>query len=179
MSGLPVSLGPVIDFAVYPDPVRWVVIHARPRCEKKVADEAVRQGIHFYLPLRPQTHRYGNRQRTFFKPLFGGYLFCRGDLQQRRWLRQNRYVANLLDVFDQEQLARQLAQIHTALQSNLIVEVMPFLEPGHRVRITAGPLKGFEGMVMRVHGRARVVLSVDMIRQAAVVEIDSTCLSPL
>jgi transcription antitermination factor NusG len=168
-----------VDFAVLPDPVRWVVIHTRPRCEKKMASAARRAGIHAYLPLRSREHRYGNRRRVFSAPLFSGYLFCRGDLQQRRWLRQNQHTANVLEVVGQEDLARQLAQIHAALESGLIVEVMPFLETGRRVRVTAGPLRGFEGVVLRVQGRERVLLTVDMIRQAAVVEIDSALLKPI
>ncbi len=178
MSGAP-ETPPPPDFAVLPEPVRWVVIHARPRCEKKIVDAARRAAIHAYLPLRARSHQYGGRRRTFTAPLFSGYCFCRGDLDQRRWLRQNQYVANVLDVVDQEGLTRQLMQIHSALESGLVVDVMPFLESGHRVRVTGGPLRGFEGVVIRVQGRARVLLTIDMIRQAAVVEVDSAVLAPL
>lgn len=178
MSGLTDMTSPP-DFAVLPDPVRWVVIHTRPRCEKKILDAARRASIFGYLPLRTRSHLYGGRRRTFTAPLFSGYCFFRGDLEQRRWLRQNQYVANLLDVVDQEGLARQLSQIHAALDSGLVVDVMPFLESGHRVRVTGGPLRGFEGVVIRVHGRARVLLTIDMIRQAAVVEVDIAVLAPV
>ncbi|MCS6771386.1 MAG: hypothetical protein NZ740_05100 [Kiritimatiellae bacterium] len=179
MNSRSVSAACPVDFEVLPDPVRWVVVHTRPRREKKLADAAMRAGIHVYLPLRARTHQYGNRKRTFESPLFSGYVFCRGDMAQRRWLRQNQNVANLLDVVAQQELARQLEQIHLALESNLLVDVMPFLEAGRRVKITAGPLKGCEGIVIRMSGRARVVLNVDVIRQAAVLEVDSSVLAPL
>lgn len=64
------------------------------------------------------------------------------------------------------------------LASQDLVEVMPFLERGRRVRVTAGPLRGLEGMVQRVKGRTRIVLNVDMIRQAVSIEVDSACLGP-
>lgn len=173
------SFGFETDFEVLPDPIRWVVVHSRPRREKKVADACRRAGIHAYLPLTARTATYGARRRTFWRPLFGGYLFCRGDADQQRWLKQNQHVANVLSVFDQEGLARQLQHIHAALQSGLVVEVLPFLKEGQRVRVTSGPLKGCEGVVIRMAGRARVVLNVDVIRQAAVVEVDSANLAPL
>lgn len=167
------------DLEVAPEPQRWVVLHARPRCEKKLAEAARRVGARVYLPLHTRVHRYGARERAFQVPLFTGYVFCRADAAARQWLGQNRYAAKLLDVADQDQLIRQLRQIQLALASGLQLEIMPYLEIGRRVRITAGPLRGSEGVVMRVKGRTRVMLNIDMIRQAAAVEMDSASLAPL
>ncbi|MCZ7590740.1 MAG: KOW motif-containing protein [Kiritimatiellae bacterium] len=167
------------DLIVLPEPLRWVVVHTRPRCEKKLADAAEREGIRAYVPLIARTHAYGRRKRTFLSPLFTGYAFCCGDAPQRRWLSQNQNTANLLDVFDQETLVVQLRHVQTALKSGLLVDVKPFLETGRQVRITSGPLRGAEGVIVRISGKMRVLLSVDMIQQAAVVEVDSAALAPL
>ena len=58
-------------------------------------------------------------------------------------------------------------------------EVMPYLEKGKWVRVKSGPLKGLEGIVQRMKGKTRVVLNVDMIKQAVAMEIDSSILAPL
>ena len=157
----------------------WVVVHTRPRCEKKLADAAGRQGIGTYLPLRKRVHRYGNRERSFESPLFPGYLFCLAEVDGRRWLAQNRYTANLLEVFDQTQLDAQLRQLHQALETGRVLDVMPYLQTGHRVRVLAGPLRGLEGLVLRVKGQARIVINVDMIRESVAVEVDSSMLAPI
>jgi len=157
----------------------WVVVHARPRCEKKVAEFARQLKCPCYLPLHTRHHRYGARERSFSSPLFAGYVFCMADDAARRMLRQNRHTANLLEVADQAQLVGQLRQVRAALESGQLVEVMPFLESGRRVRVVAGPLRGFEGIVVRVKGQTRIVLNVDMIREAVAVEVDSAALGPL
>lgn len=167
------------DLIVFPEPFRWAVAHTRPRCEKKLADAAEREGIRVYVPLIAKTHTYGRRKRTFHSPLFTGYVFCCGDAPQRRWLSQNQNTANLLDVSDQETFVAQLRRVQTAVESGLLVDVKPFLETGRQVRITSGLLRGAEGVVVRVSGKTRVLLSVDMIQQAAVVEVDSAALAPL
>lgn len=167
------------ELVVYPEPHRWVVVHARPRCEKKLAEAARQNGIRAYLPIYVRTHRYGGRTRRFSSPLFTGYLFCCGDLMQQQWLRQNHHAANVLAVFDQERLVDQLRRVRAAVESGLLVEVMPFLEAGRPVRIAAGPMRGSEGVVVRIHGTDRVLLSVDIIQQAVVVEVDSSALTPL
>lgn len=164
--------------AIPPEGRFWVVLHSRPRCEKKAVDFCSRSGISSYLPLQKKTHRYGGRVRTFSSPLFPGYVFCVVDPEQKRLLRQNQHVANLLDVWDQQQLVLQLQQIQRALEVGDVVEVMPYLESGKMVRVKAGPFKGLEGLVIRVKSKAKVVINVDMIRQAVAVEVDSSFLAP-
>lgn len=156
----------------------WVVLHARPRCEKKAADYCKRNDMPWYLPLRKKIHRYGSRERSFWSPLFPGYVFCVVTPVQKSEVRQNRYVANLLEVVDQKTLVEQLRQIDRALTVGDVVEVMPYLEAGRRVAVTSGPMKGLEGLVLRVKGKTRVVINVDMIQQSVAVEVDSAWLAP-
>ncbi|MBU1694389.1 MAG: hypothetical protein KJ726_09640 [Verrucomicrobia bacterium] len=166
------------DLAIPPPGKAWVVLHVRPRCEKKLEAFCQRSGLPAYLPLRRKVHRYGVRERAFWSPLFPGYLFCVSTAPGRSTLRQNRYVANLLEVLDQARLVGQLLHIRQALAVDDMVEVMPYLAAGRRVQVTAGPFKGLEGIVQRIKGRTKVVLNVDMIQQAVIVEVDSTCLAP-
>lgn len=156
----------------------WLVAHARPRCEKKIVQFCGQQGMPSYLPLRTKIHRYGARERAFSSPLFPGYVFCVADPAQRSLLAQNRYAAHVLDVVNQAQLVGQLRQIDLALASGDVMEVMPYLEAGRRVRVLAGPLKGMEGLVLRSKSRTRIVINVDMIRQAVAMEVDSAWLGP-
>ena len=173
------AVNPAVEFSVPPADLRWVVVHTRPRCEKKLADFARQQKLTVFLPLHQRVHRYGGRERAFSSPLFAGYVFCVADPVQRRLLQQNRYAANLLEVLDQAQLVQQLQQIQSALQLGDLLEVMPYLEGGHRVRVLAGPLRGAEGIVLRVKGRSRIVLNVDLIRESVAVEVDSAMLGPI
>jgi len=52
-------------------------------------------------------------------------------------------------------------------------EPHPYLRVGRRVRITRGALAGMEGVLVRKKGRVRLVLSIDLIRQSAMIEVDS------
>ncbi len=156
----------------------WIVLHARPRCEKRILEVCQQQGAVGYLPVRRKTHKYGGRVREFTSPLFSGYAFALVDPRQKAFLRQNRNVANILDVVDQETLVRQLQQIRVALESGNDIEVLPYLEIGRIVRLAHGPLRGLEGRVTRIKGRSRIVVNVDMIRESVAVEIDLSWLDP-
>ena len=156
----------------------WCVVHARPRAEKQVAAFCTRRQFPHFLPLRSRTHTYGSRKRTFLSPLFPGYVFCAADARGRTELRQNRHVANVLETADQNGLLAQLRQVRQALDAGQIVEVLPYLEAGRRVRVTAGPLKALEGVVVRGKGRTRIVINVDMVQHGVVAEVDGDCLAP-
>lgn len=156
----------------------WVVVHARPRAEKKITLFCRTRGYASYLPLRDKTHMYGNRKRTFSSPLFTGYVFCCVDKTGKNLLRQNDHAANVLEVVDQTGLLEQLRQVRAAIAAGQIVEVLPYLEPGKRIRITTGPMRGLEGVVVRLKGKTRIIISVEMIQQSVVTEVDGDWLGP-
>ena len=158
--------------------LHWFVAHTRPRREKKVVEHCQRQHIAVTLPSYDSAHKYRGKTVVFRKPLFPGYVFLQLEPEKKNVLRQNEHVANLLDVFDQETLRRQLADILLALESDLEVRLAPSIGEGMRVRIKSGPLRGVEGWVEHRYGRSTVLLRMDFISQAAAVKLDADLLEP-
>lgn len=155
----------------------WWVVHARPRCEKKVADLALQKGASVFLPLQRKVHFYGRRRRVFWNPLFSGYVFLTWPLSNLAWLRQNQHVANVLEVPGQARLVDQLNAVRLAITACDDLEVIPRVEVGQKVRIQGGPMKGVQGIITRIKGQDRVILNVDMIGTAVALEVESLFLS--
>lgn len=162
-----------------PGGFHWCVVHTRPRCEKKLLAVCEERGLFGYCPCLTRTHRYGNRERTTLVPMFSGYMFCVADAGGQQWVRQNRNAARLLPVSDEEVLARQLIAVQVALETEEIVEVLPFLQKGRTVRICSGSMKGVEGVVHDVKGKTRVLLQIEMIQQSVVIDLDSREVVPV
>ena len=116
------------------------------------------------LPCYRTVHKYRGKTVTFQKPLFPGYLFLQLVPPQRQMVYQSDYVANLLDVPDQETFKRQLGDILQALETDLEVFLAPHISAGSRVRIKSGPLRGLEGCVQERAGDEPPVLMVDLNR---------------
>ena len=157
----------------------WFVAHTKPRQEKKLVDYCARQAIPATLPCYDSAHKYRGKTVVFRKPLFPGYVFLRLDPRQKGSVRQSDYVANLLDVFDQETFQQQLDNILLALEEKLEVRVAPAIGQGTWVRIKSGPLQGVEGWVERRHGMSTVLLRLDFINRAAAVKVDANLLEPI
>ena len=81
-------------------------------------------------------------------------------------------MANIIQVKDQQKLIGELVQIEQALKAGAPLRPHKYIKAGQQCRVIAGPLLGLQGVVARTRGAARLVLQVDMLGQAASVEID-------
>jgi transcription antitermination factor NusG len=62
--------------------------------------------------------------------------------------------------------------IRTVVESPVKAEPHPFLRCGDRVRVTAGPLQGLEGILLRKKNWWKLLLSIEMLQRSVAVEID-------
>ncbi len=151
----------------------WYVAHTRPRCEKKLVQYTDRHGLRSSLPCVETVHKYRGKTATFQKPLFPNYVFLKLEKHQRQTVYQSDYVANLLDVPDQEAFHSQLADILVAIDSDIEIRLAPQIIEGTRVEIKSGSLRGLEGWVEKREGMCTVQLRLDFIGQAAAVKVDA------
>ncbi len=152
----------------------WYVAHTQPRCEKKLSQYCERKSLAATLPCYDSAHKYRGKAVVFQKPLFPGYVFIQMPADKRNLVLQSDYVANLLDVHDQELFARQLGEVMQALETDLEIRLAPTIGEGARVKIKNGPLRGVEGQVEKRYGMNVVLLRLDFIGQAAAVKMDAT-----
>jgi len=153
--------------------MQWHVLHLRPRCEKKMAEACAAHHLDHYLPLRLETKVYQRRKVTVWKPVFPGYIFTAFDREGRLALLKTNYIVRILEPPDEALLLRELDQVRLALEVDSTLGACEALETGRHVRITGGPFTGVEGVVASVKNMSKVVLNVDMIGQAVVVEVAS------
>lgn len=155
----------------------WFVLHTLSRQEKALATDLERLQVPVFLPLASHVRYYGNRKATVAEPLFPGYVFLRGTIEQAYSADRTGRVANVIRVADQGRINTELHSLAIATSLHLPLDPYPFLKNGVRVRVTAGPMAGMRGVV---EGRAgnwrRLILQIDILGQAASLEIDGSLL---
>jgi len=151
---------------------QWWVVHTRSRNEKALAHDLMSKNISYFLPMSWKVRRRSRRTIRSFLPLFSGYLFFCGQEDQRVELLKTNRVANLIEVIDQQKLLDELVQIAQALRSGAPLTPHKYLKAGQKCRVITGPLIGMEGIVVKTKNAIRLVLQIDMLGQAASVEID-------
>jgi len=150
----------------------WWVAHTKSRNEKALAHDLIRRNISYFLPMSWRITRRSHRTIRSLLPLFSGYLFFCGQENQRIELLRTNRVANLIEVKDQQKLLDELIQIEQALRAGAPLTPHKYIEVGQWCRVIAGPLMGLEGIVVKAKNITRLVLQVDMLGQAASVEVD-------
>ena len=167
----PPLLWPEVE-SIYDLAGQWWVVHTKSRNEKALAHDLIRRNISYFLPMTWNVRRKSRRTMRSLLPLFSGYLFFCGSESDRLELLRTDRAANLIEVKDQQKLLKELQQIEQALRAGVPVAPHKYIKEGQKCRVVAGPLMGLEGVVARTRGATRLVLQVDMLGQAASVEID-------
>lgn len=160
------------------DDCQWRVLHVRSRQEKRLAETLDAAGIDCFLPLF-ERYGYHARARVLVRePLFPGYVFLRGSLEDAFAADRGGRVVGILPAHDQFGLHEELRQLHLALLRGVSLQAAPFLRAGARVFVTAGPFEGMTGVVEHLGRDSRLTLQIRSLGQAVSLEIDWRLLAP-
>jgi transcription antitermination factor NusG len=151
---------------------RWHVLQTFSRQEKAVAQVVHDAGGVPFLPVVRRVAHYGHRRRVVEIPVFTNYLFVWGTPEHTYRAMSSRRVVRPVPVCDQRALSFELQQIRRAIQGDAALSPYRFLERGVRVRVTSGPFKDLEGLVVEQPRGARLVLQVRALGRATCLEID-------
>ncbi len=157
----------------------WWVLHTRPRQEKAVARDLEALNIVHYLPLVNTIRYYGRRKMQVELPLFAGYVFLRGSVEQAWAVERSGRLAQIIAVHDQDRLEVELNNLRLVLDSGQELDPHPYLREGMWVEVRSGPLKGVQGIIERKRHHSRLVLQIEALGQATSLEIDGSLLEPI
>ncbi|HEX5243196.1 MAG TPA: UpxY family transcription antiterminator, partial [Tepidisphaeraceae bacterium] len=74
----------------------WRLLHTKSRQEKLLADELLRMGIGHFMPLVKEYRLYGKRKFKVELPLFPGYVFLRGSIDEAYQANRTHRVARII-----------------------------------------------------------------------------------
>jgi len=156
------------------EPGYWTVLQVKSRQEKALANDLRVREIQHYLPLVRRVQAHGGRRITLELPLFPGYLFLAGTLDDVYTADRTRRVANIIPVYDQKQLDWELTNLRIALEGAASPDPYPFLKKGVRVEVRSGPFRGLEGLIEDRAGATRLILQIAILGRAVSIEIDGS-----
>lgn len=159
---------------------QWYAIWTKSHSEQLVADQLAAKGLDIFLPKISIWSRRGGVRHAIRTPMFSGYLFLHANVDKHVYL----------DVIKARGVVRMLGErwdslcpigdgeidaLQQLVSSGLAVTPHCYLHEGQRVRVTAGPLRGVDGILLenRSH-KGILVLSVELLRRSVAVQIDCT-----
>lgn len=159
----------------------WYAIYTYPNHEKACEKQLERRGIEVFLPTVHRERVWKNRQRVKVRlPLFTSYLFVRIGARERSNVLSAPGVLRVLGNTDGPQSIPDSAiQILRDEQFGSRFEPTSEIAPGQKVRICEGALQGLEGVLIRKKNCLWFVLSIDLINQRAMVEVQARQIEPI
>jgi transcription antitermination factor NusG len=159
----------------------WYALYAKHQHEKTAADLLARKGFEILFPTYRSVRRWKDRNKILFLPLFPCYLFVRTDLSRKVDILRTPGVFWLVGGGESTYPIPEadIEAINRIMQSPAEIAPHPYLKSGERVRVRRGALEGLEGILTRFKNQYRVVLTVELLRQAAAVEVDLSAVESL
>ena len=174
-------MNPVLESAL-PDcrDPRWYVLFVRTNQEKRVAESLAARAVEHYLPCYSSIRKWKDRRIKLEMPLFPGYIFVRLPWFDKRNVLT---VPNIVSLVGNSRGAAEMTEeeiqgIRRGLEQGT-AQPHPYLKQGDRVMITTGIMSGMEGVLLRRQNGARIVICLDSIFRAFVVEVDEGSVQPL
>src|SRR5579875_111988 len=160
---------------------QWYAACTRSRHEKTVAEQLAGKGIEYFLPLCRTVRRWQSRTAEVELPLFSGYIFVRIPIEERLRVLTVAGVAYLVSAGGRAISVpeQQLETLRMRLANGIHPEPHPYLTVGGRVRVVRGALEGLEGILLRKQGRARLIVSIEMIMRSIVLDVNAADVEPL
>jgi len=157
---------------------QWYALYLRSRHEKKVHAELEKKKIETFLPLIEEMHIWSDRRKKVQEPLFRGYIFVKTDLRDKETILMTEGVVRFIGINHKPSWIpeSQIEWLRRLVEKSINVQREKYLEIGEKVRITTGPLFGVEGIVRRVQGISRVIVSIAAIEQSVSVQVPAELL---
>jgi len=159
----------------------WYAIRTRSRHEKLVHQQLGSRGVDSFLPTVDRRRRWKDRWKTVSFPLFPGYCFARFPYQDRLSVLTAVGVVQILGINGHATPVpdHEIDAVRLLVTSTLPLDPHPYLREGMEVEVVRGPLEGVRGVLVRKGSRARLVVAIHLIQQAASVELDSADVRPV
>jgi len=160
--------------------VSWFALYTRPRHEKQVFEDLSGRGIEAFLPTYKVRRRWSDRYKIVEEPLFKNYLFVKLTIERYHETLRPYGAVSFVKCDDRpaEIPDVEVESIRRLVTSELPYNPHPYLKVGRKVRVKTGPLEGCEGILTRKKGLARLVLSVHLLQQSVVAEVDADAVEP-
>ncbi len=160
-----------------PSAEQWYALYVQVNHEKEVAKRLEQKALSSFLPLLETWSKRRDRRKKVQLPMFPGYVFVNVllDSSANLTIVKTPGALSLLHNCDGPLSipAYQIENLKTLVMSDRPLELHCYLQEGDLVRVVRGPLAGCTGILKRTDPkRGRLVVGVDIIKQAVSVELD-------
>lgn len=134
--------------------MNWYVVYTKPKWEKKVAEQLIKNGIECYCPLTIQIRQWSDRKKKVEVPLFNSYVFVRLDDKDRNIVFQSAGVVRYLFWLGKPAIVKD-DEIHTIKKwleaPDKYEVVIDAVKIGDKITLDSGPFASQKAIVQEIN----------------------------
>ena len=155
---------------------RWFVYYTKSRHEKKVLDLLERRGYEVFLPIHAVVRQWSDRKKKVEVPLFNSYIFVFSYEHEIPTVLTTPGISWSVRYNGKPAVLRQneMELIQRFVSTGLFVEtelIPSQFDPGDKVVVRDGPLKGVTGILEKTVAEARFIVAIESIQQVIKVQL--------
>jgi transcriptional antiterminator RfaH len=164
------------------DRQQWYPVYTQSRAEKKACRELLNKGIETYLPLHRQMKQWSDRKKWIEEPLIKSYLFVRIHQHQQTEVLMTNGISRFIYFSGKVESMpdRQIEDLKLLLASAYELEITEEeLQPGEKIIIKAGSLKGMHGEIIEYRSQKQLLLRLGDIKCNIIVNVPASLIERL
>jgi transcriptional antiterminator RfaH len=156
------------------DSAKWYPVYTHPRAEKKAYQLLINKGIETYLPLHRQLKQWSDRKKWIEEPFIKSYLFVRISERGQTEVLMTKGIARF--IYFSGKVAsmpdRQVESLKLLMASSFELEITAEdLQPGEKIIIKAGPLKGMIGEIISYRSQKQLALRLENLGCSIIIHV--------
>ncbi|MDB5132547.1 MAG: antitermination protein NusG [Mucilaginibacter sp.] len=153
---------------------KWYPVYTHPRAEKKACQALINKGLEAYLPLHKQLKQWSDRKKWVEEPFIKSYLFVYIKEHEQSEVLMTKGIARF--IYFSGKVAsmpdRQIAELKLLMASPFELEITEEdLQPGEKIMIKAGPLKGLTGEIISYRSQKKLALRLENMGYSIIVHV--------
>ena len=159
----------------------WLVVYTKPKHEKRVSSEIEKIGFKTYLPLIRKKREWSDRSKWINFPFFPSYLFIKCKLNESLNILKIPGIVKIIKFGGEIAVVKDstISSLKIMLNGSYFPKNESYYLSGDQVKIEHGPLKGFEGEVIRSSGSNRLLLKIDAIKHSISIHVKKDLLKKI
>ena len=141
----------------------WFALYTMSRQEKIVHADLTDDGFESYLPLQRTKRKWSDRIKWIDEPMFRGYVFVRVSSREYFKILQHRSVLKYIAFGGKPSVIpdHHMEALRRALGEGVDYQVTSdHFKPGQLVEVTAGPMCGCSGEIVRYASRKSLLIRI-------------------
>src|ERR1700694_5739955 len=161
---------------------RWYPVYTYARAEKKAFQALTNKGLETYLPLHRQLKQWSDRKKWVEEPFIKSYLFVRIKEHEQAEVLMTKGIARF--IYFSGKIAsmpdRQIDELKLLMASPYELEITEDdLQPGEKIMIKAGPLKGLTGEIISYRSQKQLALRLENLGYSIIVHVAASFIGRL